>query len=470
MPAALRTRLPSLAPARRPSVSRLTVLACGLALGLATNAGAQGGDELIRGPYLQRASPTSIIVRWRTASASDAVVALGDSPGALVSVATLPGATTEHRVALSGLLPDHLYYYSIGSSLGPLAGGDAAHAFRTTPDPSTTRPLRIWAFGDGGLPTTQALAVRDAYLADSGNESTDAWLLLGDNGYYSGTDEELQAGLFGPFAAPLARTFLWPTLGNHDALSSDSTTQTGPFFASFSLPRFGEAGGVPSGTEAYYSFDLGPAHFVCLDTAGSDLAPNSPMLTWLVADLLRSTRPWTIAFFHHPPYTKGTHDSDNPDDSEGRMIAVRTNVLPILETFGVALVLSGHSHVYERSHLLAGHFGFSTTFSPSMMLDAGDGDPAGDGAYLRLHRASGGTVYTVVGAVAFGGSGPLDHPAMARSLPNAGSLVLEITGNQLLARYLDATGIERDHFAIVHDEVFFEGFEGGGVEGWTLDP
>ncbi|QQR73043.1 MAG: metallophosphoesterase family protein [Holophagales bacterium] len=465
---ALTTLRSSIAAVRPPSVARLTVLAC--CLGLATNAGAQVGSEVTRGPYLQRASPTSIIVRWRTASASDAVVALGDSPGTLVSVATLPGATTEHRVALSGLLPDHLYYYSIGSSTGVLAGGDAAHAFRNAPGAGSTRSLRLWAFGDGGLPTEQALAVRDAYLADPGNESTDAWLLLGDNGYTTGTDAELQAGLFTPFAAPLARTALWPVLGNHDAVSSDSATQTGPFFDSFSLPRLGESGGVPSGTEAYYAFDLGEAHFVALDTADSDLTPGGAMLTWLIADLTRNTKPWVVAFFHHPPYTKGSHDSDNPADSEGRMIAVRTQVLPILECFGVALVLSGHSHAYERSFLLAGHFGDSTTFSPTMMLDAGDGDPSGDGAYLRARRASGGTVYAVAGAVAFGGSGPLDHPAMARSLPNAGSLVLDITGNQLLARYLDVTGIERDHFAIVHDEVFFEGFEGGTVTEWTLNP
>ena len=32
----------------------------------------------------------------------------------------------------------------------------------------------------------------------------------------------------------------------------------------------GEAGGVPSGTESYYSFDYANIHFICLDSQDSD--------------------------------------------------------------------------------------------------------------------------------------------------------------------------------------------------------
>ena len=38
--------------------------------------------------------------------------------------------------------------------------------------------------------------------------------------------------------------------------------------------------------------------------------------------------------------------------------------VPLLEAHGVDLVLSGHSHAYERSVLLDGHYGDSSTFSP----------------------------------------------------------------------------------------------------------
>ena len=57
------------------------------------------------------------------------------------------------------------------------------------------------------------------------------------------------------------------------ASSADSATQTGTYYDIFTLPKFGEAGGVASGTEAYYSFDFGNIHFIVLDsmeTAGNE--------------------------------------------------------------------------------------------------------------------------------------------------------------------------------------------------------
>ena len=55
-----------------------------------------------------------------------------------------------------------------------------------------------------------------------------------------------------------------------------------------------------------------------------------------------------IAYWHQPPYTKGTHDSD----TEIMCIEMRQNIMPILEQYGVDLVLNGHSHGYERSYLI----------------------------------------------------------------------------------------------------------------------
>jgi 3',5'-cyclic AMP phosphodiesterase CpdA len=93
------------------------------------------------------------------------------------------------------------------------------------------------------------------------------------------------------------------------------------------------------------------------------------MLTWLENDLAATDKQWIIAYWHHPPYSKGSHDSD----LETWSIEMRTNVLPILEAHGVDLVLTGHSHSYERSYLLNGHYGSSTTLTSGMVLDAGDG-------------------------------------------------------------------------------------------------
>ena len=129
--------------------------------------------------------------------------------------------------------------------------------------------------------------------------------MLGDSAYQSGTDAEFQNAVFNMYPMLLRQSVLWPTLGCHDSISADSTSQSGPYFDIFSVPRNAEAGGVASGTEAYYSFDFGNIHFIVLDSFESSRAPNGAMLTWLTSDLAATTQPWIIAYWHHPPYSKG---------------------------------------------------------------------------------------------------------------------------------------------------------------------
>jgi hypothetical protein len=275
--------------------------------------------------------------------------------------------------------------------------------------------------------------------------------MLGDNAYYSGTDEEYQRGVFDTYPSILRNTCLWPTLGNHDAIAARTATATGPYYDSFTLPARGEAGGLASGTEAYYAFDHGNVHFVCLDSQDSSRLATGAMLTWLNADLNNCTADWVIAFFHHPPYSKGSHDSDNPFDSDGRMKDMRENALPILEAHGVDLVLTGHSHSYERSFLLNGHYDVSSTLTPQMKLDRGDGNETGDGAYVKTSPGvapNQGAVYVVAGSAGGLGGGTLNHPAHWIALNELGSLVLDVDGRRLDATFVDATGAVRDRFTV----------------------
>ena len=84
-----------------------------------------------------------------------------------------------------------------------------------------------------------ARAVRDAYLALPGSADTDLWLMLGDNAYNDGTDAEYQAAVFDMYPSLLRRVAVWPTFGNHEAHTSSSTAQTGPYYDIFTLPRLG---------------------------------------------------------------------------------------------------------------------------------------------------------------------------------------------------------------------------------------
>jgi len=403
--------------------------------------------ELRRGPYLQMGAPTRMTVRWRSIAPVSSTVRYGDAPINLLNEVSDSALTTEHLITLTDLAPDTKYYYAIVDGGTTVVGGGDAHHFTTSPLAGTFKPIRIWAFGDSGKPGTDQRNVRDAYYDYTDDTPTDVWLMLGDNAYSVGTDVQYQEALFDSYDDLLITTPLWPTRGNHDNLYVGIGND---YYDIFSLPDSAQAGGMQSDTEAYYSFDHGNVHFICLDSeGGSRELPGGAMLPWLTNDLASTMQDWIIAFWHHPPYSRGSHDSD----VETRMISMRQYILPVLEAGGVDLVLTGHSHSYERSYLLDGHYGPASTFAVSHKVDAGDGDPVGDGAYVKPISDPGhqGAVYAVVGSASKTGGGPLNHPAMIVGLDELGSLVIDIGFNRLDAKFLDDAKMILDSFTILKE-------------------
>jgi hypothetical protein len=404
--------------------------------------------KVTRGPYLQSGTPTSVVARWRTDIGAAGWVRFGTNPDCLNLTAGETSLTNEHQVALTGLRPDTKYYYSIGNGVVTLAGGDTNHFFVTSPVAGAPKPTRIWVIGDSGTADGNQVRVRNAYEAFTGGRHTDLWLMLGDNAYSSGTDFEYQRAVFNIYTNLLRKSVLWPTLGNHDTSGGTAFVDAYPYFKIFTLPRNGEAGGFASGTEHYYSFDHANIHFICLDSMTAGRATNSAMYAWLTNDLANITADWTIAYWHHPPYTKGSHNSD----TENELIQMRRVFLPVLEDAGVDLILAGHSHSYERSYLLDRHYGFAAAFSQTNKLDAGSGRESESGAYLKRAGdpiAHLGTVYAVVGCSGKTSGGALNHPAMFVSLNRLGSMVLDINGDRLDATFLRENGATNDFFTIL---------------------
>ncbi|MGH9868714.1 MAG: metallophosphoesterase [Candidatus Polarisedimenticolia bacterium] len=405
--------------------------------------------DIVRGPYLQRASPGAMVVRWRTNRPSDSRVWLGPASGELAAWAADAALTTEHEVELTGLSPGTSYHYAVGDGARMHAGNlHEEQSFTTPPPAGSSRPTRIWVLGDSGTANRSARAVADAYRGIGTPQQTDLWLMLGDNAYPTGSDAQYQAAVFDMYPDFLRASVLWPTLGNHDGVTADSASQTGPYYEIFTLPREAESGGVPSGTEAYYAFDHGNIHFICLESHETDRSSLSAMLRWLEEDLAATSQDWIVAFWHHPPYSKGSHDSDD----EIELIQMRENALPILEAGGVDLVLTGHSHSYERSVLIDGHYGPSSTLTSEMVLDAGLGRPEVTGAYGKPAGGPApheGAVYVVAGSSGQISPGELDHPVMIVSMMRLGSLVLDVDGGRLDARFLAVPGQVADRFTIV---------------------
>lgn len=343
-------------------------------------------------------------------------------------------------------------YFAVGSTNVTFSGSDSNTFFVTNPLIGTPKPTRVWVVGDPGTRKPEEKRVRDAYYKWTGGRPTDLWLMLGDNAYTSGKDEEYQGSVFNMFDAMLRKSVLWPCLGNHDAGSANSPTQSGVYYDIFTLPTQAQAGGVLSGTEAYYSWDYANIHFVCLDSSDSDWSESGLMVRWLKIDLQMNQQDWLVAFCHHPPYTKGSHDSDKDKDSDARMRKMREVVLPMLEEHGLDLMLSGHSHAYERSFLIDGVYGRSTNINERLNFKSTkDGRPDGTGLYAKPSLGPApheGAVYVVAGSSGQTSGGGLQHPVMCLSLNLLGSLVLDFNGSRMDATFIDDHGQVHDYFTI----------------------
>ena len=208
------------------------------------------------------------------------------------------------------------------------------------PSSNTNETIRAWVLGNAGNNNSLQMDVRDGFYSFIGNTPVDLMLLLGDNAYDDGTDSEYQTSWFeNMYEDRLIQSVMYSTFGNHDGGASDSDTEDGPYYDIFNFPRNAEAGGVASGTEAYYSFDYGNIHFVSINSYDIDRSVGAPMYDWLVDDLNNTNQEWKVAFFHYPPYTG---NDNNSSDTHPKETDMREDFIPVLESAGVDLVLSSH--------------------------------------------------------------------------------------------------------------------------------
>ncbi len=404
-------------------------------------------SEIERGPYLQSPTPSSIHIRWKTIINETTKVLFGETMFYTDSLEIITNQK-EHDIRITNLSPNTKYYYAVCSA-SEILKGDSTNFFITPPAVGVSEAVRIWTMGDMGTGEVQQNLVRDAYYQYTGNKYTNLMVWLGDDAYPTGTEEEYNSNIFnGHYERILSQTPVFSAIGNHDLFSCNSANQTGPYFDLFNFPTNGECGGIPSSTEAYYSFNYSNIHFVGLesniDSFGTVATSN--MLNWLESDLQSNTNNWTIVYFHCPPYSKGYHDSDVDSD----MTFMRQYVNPILENHKVDLVLSGHDHDYERTSLIRGHFGLSNTFNSTLQIDSGSGAPPN--YYHKIPPYFFGTVYAVVGSG--GGLEPVQstwpHPAMYTALDTSyGSLAIDILGDTLNASFITSSGNISDRFSII---------------------
>ena len=395
-----------------------------------------------RGPYLQSPSDTAITIRWRSKHKEQSTLYYAETETDLSQMVLEQQERTEHEIRLTDLQANTRYFYTI-SAPDAEKQIQTTYWFKTSPEPHIAYPTRFIVLGDPGRHTRKQKSVLKATLTwlDKNTSSDfpyiDFLMTTGDNAYTSGTDRQFQKHFFQPLENILVHVPVWPGYGNHDARSDT-------FFDIFTLPLHDESGGEPSGTERYYSFNYANTHIIMLDSNNNEPDSLSTMLDWLDKDLIGNTNAnWLIAVFHHPPYTKGSHDSDDVNDSGGKMFVTREQIIPRLEKAGVDLIINGHSHSYERSFLLHGHYGTSSTLKSQMILDKSKD------AIFEKPESGKGTIYAVVGSSTFTDPGNLNHPVMQVSFAVAGALVVEVNDKILSGHFVNDKGNALDTFKII---------------------
>jgi len=394
-----------------------------------------------RQPYLLMQTQNSITLKWQTPQEEFSNVAYGLTPQNLNHVLMGDKLEKKHKVVIPKLHECTKYFYSVSSE--SMSIDNSGRSFTTLCKNADSQ--RVWVIGDSGEKGENQKKVYAQMLQYINNNfnALSMWILLGDNAYRSGTQKQYNETLFEPYIELVKRFVPWAIIGNHD-------NRRWAFDEIWDFPAQGESGGVRSRSENYYSIDNGNLHLVMLDSERVDRSSDGAMAAWLREDLKANTKPWVVVTFHSPAYTDGGHKSDNFYDSMGRMTQMRENFVPIFDAFGVDLVLSGHSHGYERSKLMVAHVGKSITFNAQKHLVQDNRS-----CYTKPLQASSnsGTLYQLCGSSSKLDQATLKHPAMPFAFETMGSIILEITPTTLTSKFLTIEGKIADEFIIRKDNI-----------------
>ena len=69
-------------------------------------------------------------------------------------------------------------------------------------------------------------------------------------------------------------------------------------------------------------------------------------------------------------------------------------------------------------------------------------------------------IYAIAGSAARIDQGPVDHPAHHIGLLEAGSMVIDVDNNNLIARFINNEGQVRDEFSITKDAEYTSDYQG----------
>lgn len=319
-----------------------------------------------------------------------------------------------YSAVLNGLRPEASYVYRVGDE----GFWSEWCQFKTASDSAT--PFEFLFFGDpqNDIKEHMSRLFREALLKVP---EARFWLFSGD---ITSEPEDYRWGeLFyaAGFAFKTIPSIMVP--GNHDnAYKKEGgkfvLNEKGGKVRSRLLPPTWRAqftfpqNGISGFEEASYYLDYQGVRIIMLNS-NDRLEEQS---AWMDSILGAGKMKWNIVSFHHPLYSVGGGRNE---------LGTRNAFLPVFDKHGVDLVLSGHDHVYARSHKLR------------------EGSPVPDGQ-------PGGTVYVV------SVSGPKMYdlnPRYENLMAKTGGQVqlfqsVRIEGDKLIYRSMTPTGDIYDQFEL----------------------
>jgi len=338
-------------------------------------------------PYLQYATPTSIIIKWETVNPVIGTVQYSEDDS--FSNRKIESSPVKiHEIKLDGLKPATRYHYQVSYYNTTLESA----SFTTAPVPGTPN-WRMVAYGDNRtFPEThkrivaQILKLNPSMIIHSGD------LVSSGDSY-----EQWKEQYFDPMKGLSENIAVFPSLGNHERNSPH-------YYQYMSLPD--ENG------ESYYSFDYGNAHFIALNSNARE-APfdiDSEQTQWLIKDLKEhAAAVWKIVYFHHPLFRCHPTRGIEPQ---------RWVWQEVFEEYGIDLVVNGHDHYYQRTYAIGNYQG-----KPSR------------GVYHLISGGGGAPNYPIV---------PKVHAANRRSVHHI--TVMDFLGDRIIGRAIDDEGNVFDAF------------------------
>ncbi len=290
---------------------------------------APAGAAIVKGPWVQRVTPTSAVVRFELDAPAPAAVQIGVEAAvardAGARTFASPEAKTLHSVTLTGLEPATRYAYSVST-----AGATKLAAVTTAPKEDGNAPFKFLVYGDNRTDDAAHAAVVRGMVP----VQADFLVHTGDFVENGGSRPQWQT--FFDIEAPLLRERpLFSCVGNHELVDG-----TGIEYIRYFGPELEDARSVPEHINS--TFRWGNTRFFLLNgmvswRSGVDRA-------WLDKALTEADGEpglvWRIVVVHFGLWSSGPHGNNRLLHDAG--------VPALLRSHKVDLVVSGHDHIYER--------------------------------------------------------------------------------------------------------------------------